>query len=233
MYLVAKRILDLILAGTATLILSPLLVPIAILLRFTGEGEVFYLQKRVGYKNKPFHIYKFATMLKNSPNMAGGEITLRNDPRLLPLGGFLRKTKINELPQLLNVLRGEMSLVGPRPLMQVSFDMYTLDVQTIVYESKPGLTGIGSLVFRDEERLVSEATQAGDDPRRFYREVIYPYKGKLELWYYRNRGFRTDLKIIALTAWQIILPTSTIVRRMFKDLPSSDSSLGFGGSYAA
>src|SRR5690606_18591410 len=99
-----------------------------------------------------FNILKFATMLKNSPHMPGGEITLRNDPRLLPLGGFLRKTKINELPQLLNVLRGEMSLVGPRPLMEVSFEMYPAEFQEVVYESMPGLTGIGSLVFRDEER---------------------------------------------------------------------------------
>ena len=225
MYQIAKRALDIAVAGTITLLLLPLLAPIALALRFTGEGEIFLQAAALGVQEPAHPIYKFATMLKDSPNMPGGEITLQNDPRLLPLGGFLRKTKINEFPQLLNILKGDMGLVGPRPLMPVSFEMYSPEVQAIVYESRPGLTGIGSLVFRDEERIVTEAKAAGDDPRRFYREAIYPYKGALESWYYRNRGFWTDTRIIALTAWQTASPKSQVVRQVFTDLPVPDEAL--------
>ena len=115
----------------------------------TGEGYVFYFQERVGYKNKLFDIYKFATMLKDSVNMKGGLITTKKDPRITSMGGFLRKSKINELPQLLNIFFGDMSVVGPRPVMQKSFDAYPEDVKQVIYDAKPGLTGIGSLVFRD------------------------------------------------------------------------------------
>ena len=148
MYPSLKRLFDLLFAGLAIIILSPLLIPVVIGLRLTGEGYVFYLQERVGYRNRLFNIYKFATMLKDSPNMAGGIITTKRDPRITPMGGFLRKTKINELPQLLNVLRGEMSFVGPRPVMQLSFDQYPPDVQEVIYQVTPGITGIGSLIFR-------------------------------------------------------------------------------------
>lgn len=223
MYRFLKRTIDLVSSLSCTLLLLPLLLPLGVILSFSGEGEVFYLQKRMGYKRRTFNIYKFATMLKDSPNMPGGSITVRNDPRLLPLGGFLRKSKINELPQLLNIIRGDMSLVGPRPLMPVSFEMYPADVQRIVYESVPGLTGIGSLVFRDEERLVTETDM---EPRQFYREYVYPYKGQLEAWYYRHRSFWVDLKIIFLTAWQVLFSESQLVWRIFPDLPRPPSGLG-------
>jgi len=222
MYLAIKRAIDVVLSAMALLILAPLLVPIGIALRFSGEGEVFYGQKRVGYKTLPFNILKFATMLKDSPNMAGGEITLRDDPRLTPLGPFLRRTKINELPQILNVLKGEMTIVGPRPLMQVSFDLYTPQVQKIVYESKPGMTGIASLVFRDEESLVWDS---GVDPKVFYRETIYPYKGQLESWYYENRSLVTDLKIFVLTLWSVVFPRSNAVHTWFQGLPARPTEL--------
>lgn len=225
MYLPIKRTTDLLLASIAALALSPILLGIMLVLRLTGEHEVFYRQRRLGYRNQPFDILKFATMLKDSPNMKGGEITLRNDPRVLPFGRFLRMTKLNELPQLFNILRGEMAIVGPRPLMEISFQMYTPEVQQVVYQSVPGLTGIASLIFRDEEKLVSNS---GVEPRKFYQETIYPYKGQVELWYRRNRGLVTDIKIVVLTAWQLFVPHSMLVWDWFPDLPQPPEELGFG-----
>jgi lipopolysaccharide/colanic/teichoic acid biosynthesis glycosyltransferase len=154
-------------------------------------------------------------MQKDSPNVGTGEITLRNDPRVTKFGKFLRKSKINELPQIFNVFKGDMSIVGPSPLMQVSFDLYDEEVKRNIYKSKPGMTGLGSLIFRDEEKLLSEAT----DPKAMYR-AIYPYKGQLELWYLKNASIWTDIKIIFLTAWSIIFPANNLAGKFFKNLPS-------------
>lgn len=214
MYQFIKRILDILIAGFAFVILSPILIPVMIILKFTGEHEIFYFQKRVGYKNKPFDIWKFATMLKNSPSIGTGEITLRNDPRVMPFGSFLRKTKINELPQIFNVLKGDMSIVGPRPLMEVSFTQYDENIRKNIYNSKPGITGIGSLIFRDEEKIISEAA----DPKLMYSK-IFPFKGELEMWYQKNASVLTDVKIIFLTAWSIIFPENKLAGKFFKDLP--------------
>jgi lipopolysaccharide/colanic/teichoic acid biosynthesis glycosyltransferase len=219
MYTTIKRIFDILSSGIALVILSPLLVPIAIALKLSGEGYIWYFQERVGHKNKLFNIYKFATMLKDSPNMSGGLITTKKDPRLTPLGGFLRSTKINELPQLLNILFGHMSVVGPRPVMQKSFAAYPDDVQKVIYNVPPGLTGIGSIIFRDEETLITNVRDAGGDTWAFYKNDIYPFKGKVEQWYQANQSFLTDLKIIILTAWVIIFPKSELVYQWFPDLP--------------
>ncbi len=216
MYPFFKRFFDILLSLVVLIVLSPVLLPIIILLRFTGEGYVFYKQKRIGFKNQYFDILKFATMLKNSPNMGTGSITLRNDPRLLPMGKFLRKTKINELPQIFNVLLGDMSIVGPRPLVDRTFNAYPEDIRFKVYDSKPGITGIGSIVFRDEENLISNAKIP---PHEFYEQYIAPYKGELEMWYNRHKGFWVDLMIIFLTAWVILFPSSKLMYRVFKDLP--------------
>ena len=185
-----------------------------IILLFTGEHEVFYLQRRVGFKNRFFDIWKFATMVKNSPNIGTGEITLRNDPRVTAFGKYLRLTKINELPQIINVFKADMSIVGPRPLMEVSFKLYSPEIQRMIYNFKPGMTGIGSIVFRDEERLLSEAK----DPRAMYAS-IYPYKASLEVWYQQHASTYTDLMIIFLTAWSIFFPANKLVNKVFKDLP--------------
>lgn len=219
MYKLFKRLADIVSSGIALLILSPLLIPIVIGLKLTGEGYIFYFQERVGLLNKHFSIYKFATMLKDSPNMSGGLITTKKDPRITPMGGFLRKSKINELPQLLNILFGHMSVVGPRPVMQKSFDQYPADVQKVIYNVKPGLTGIGSIVFRDEEEIITKVRDEGGDTWDYYRNVIYPHKGKLEQWYQANQSFWTDLKIIFATAWVVIRPESDIVYRWFKGIP--------------
>jgi lipopolysaccharide/colanic/teichoic acid biosynthesis glycosyltransferase len=219
MYIFVKRFFDFIFALLALLILSPLLIPIIIGLKLTGEGYIWYFQERVGQNNKLFNIWKFATMLKNSPNMSGGYITTKKDPRLTPMGDFLRKSKINELPQLINILRGDMSIVGPRPVMAVSFAAYPKDVQKVIYNVTPGLTGIGSVIFRDEEELITKVKESGGDIWGFYKNSIYPFKGAVENWYQKHQSFFVDVKIIFLTAWAIIFPSSNLIYQVFKDLP--------------
>lgn len=222
MYPFIKRFFDILLSFILLVALSPFLIPICIALKLTGEGYIFYFQKRMGYKNKPFDIWKFATMLKDSPNIGSGVITLRNDPRVTPVGKFLRKTKINELPQIINVLLGDMSIVGPRPVESKAFYALPINIQDKIYNLKPGITGIGSIVFRNEEELISAASLP---PHDFYREHIAPYKGALELWYQAHASMATDLKIIFLTAWQIFSPNSELVFNIFKDLPPRPAEL--------
>ena len=216
-----QRFLDIVLSALALVILSPLLVPIAIALRLTGEGEVFFIQPRVGKGGRMFGLYKFATMLKNSPSMGTGTITLRDDPRILPIGRFLRKTKINELPQLLNVLKGDMSIVGPRPQTQRCFDAFPQRAQHAIVQVRPGLSGIGSIIFRAEETLM----HGHSDPAKFYDEVIAPYKGALEEWYVANQGLRTYALGIAITVWVILFPRSLITWSAFKTLPRPPAEL--------
>ena len=216
MYLFFKRLLDILLGFTALVLLLPLFIPVMIALKFTGEGEVFYRQNRVGYRNGTFKIWKFATMLKNSPNMGSGSLTLRCDPRVTPVGAWLRRTKINELPQLINLLTGDMTLIGPRPQMKIDFEAYPLSIQESIYNVRPGISGIGSIIFRDEERLLSVP---GRDPRKFYVEHIAPYKGEVELWYQRHMSWRTDLWLLLLTAWTILKADSDWHFRVFRDLP--------------
>lgn len=214
MYKLIKRFIDLIIATVTLILLSPVFILVIIILLFTGEHEVFYLQERIGYKNKPFKIWKFATMQKNSQNIGTGEITVRDDPRVTKFGKFLRRTKINELPQIINVYKGDMSIVGPRPLMEVSFNLYADRIKNKIYDCKPGITGIGSLIFRDEEKIISEAK----NPRLMYA-TIYPYKGELELWYRENASTLTDILIILLTAWSIFFPYNNLSNKCFKNLP--------------
>ena len=219
MYVFIKRFFDILASGIAILILSPLLVPVIIGLSLTGEGCVWYKQERLGYRNKPFLIWKFATMLKNSANMPGGYITVKKDPRLTPMGDFLRKSKINELPQLFNIFAGRMSIVGPRPVMKVSFEAYPDHVKKVIYNVKPGLTGVGSIIFRDEEELITGVRNKGGDIHDFYVNKIYPHKGSLELWYQKNKSLILDFQIILLTAWVVFVPTSKLYEKWFKDLP--------------
>ena len=212
------RIIDVLLSLLSLLVLLPLFIPIVVILLLTGEHKVFYLQTRVGYKNKDFKIIKFATMLSNSSNMGSGSLTLKNDPRVLPFGSFLRKTKINELPQILNIIIGDLSIVGPRPQMQVDFEKYSVEVQKNIYNVRPGLTGIGSIIFRDEESLISVASE-NENPHDFYKRVIAPYKGEVEMWYQENRNLILDFQLIFMTAWVIISPETRLYEKWFKDLP--------------
>jgi lipopolysaccharide/colanic/teichoic acid biosynthesis glycosyltransferase len=217
MYNFSKRLLDIIVSFLALIILTPVLLPVVIILRFSAEGHVFYFQDRIGRNRINFKIIKFATMLKDSPNLASGSITLSGDWRVTKPGKFLRKTKINELPQIINILKGDISLVGPRPLVTKTFSAYNEDVQSKIYNVKPGLTGIGSIIFRDEESIISAITD--EDPHEFYKRVIAPYKGELEMWYQSNCSFLLDLQLIFMTAWVILVPTSKLYEKWFKDLP--------------
>lgn len=216
MYKIIKRSGDILFSTLGILLFLPFFIPLAIALKLTGEGYIFYLQERRGYKNKKFRIWKFATMLKASPSLGTGSITLKNDWRLTPLGKYLRGSKVNEIPQLINIFLGEMSVVGPRPLMEVDFQKFSPEIQDQFYQCKPGLTGIASIVFRDEEQYFENT---GMDPHEYDRLYIAPYKGALERWYREHQGFRTDLLIILLTAAVIIFPENARVFRWFRDLP--------------
>jgi lipopolysaccharide/colanic/teichoic acid biosynthesis glycosyltransferase len=216
------RFLDIVFSATAILILFPLLLPVMLLLKLTGEHYVFYCQPRVGRGGKDFPVLKFATMLKDSPNMPGGVLTQKNDPRILPMGKFLRKTKINEIPQLLNIFLGQMSFVGPRPQARQHYDLYPTSVKTRIDTLRPGLTGLGSIVFRDEEALLDEID---GDRARFHDQIIVPYKGKLEVWYADHATIRNYLMLILLTFFAVINPQAKLYKRAFHSLPEIPEEL--------
>jgi lipopolysaccharide/colanic/teichoic acid biosynthesis glycosyltransferase len=223
-----QRLFDLLISGLSILILSPLLLPIILLLRITGEGEVFFSQERMGKDGSLFSLHKFATMLKDSPNIGSGTLTVQNDPRILPFGHFLRKTKINELPQLFNVFKGDMSIVGPRPQSSRNFSVFSEDVKKNIIRNTPGLTGLGSIFFSNEEAMLTSSV----DHDNFYDSVIMPYKGKLEVWYVNHRTIIVDLKIIYITALKIIFPNQSLnLSNFFNDIPKPPKELhDFDGS---
>jgi lipopolysaccharide/colanic/teichoic acid biosynthesis glycosyltransferase len=216
-------VFDIVLSGFALLVLAIPLLIVMLILRFTGEGEVWFLQERVGLRGRLFKVYKFATMRKDSEWTGSKDITLRNDPRVLPVGRFLRKGKINELPQVINIFIGDMSVVGWRPLMPKSFAYYPPHIQQQIVKLKPGLTGVGSIVFRDEEAITARARKP---PERVYIEDIAPYKGELELWYQRNQSLWLDVKIILLTALSVLSPKSRLYEKWLPGLPPRPASLG-------
>lgn len=217
-----QRFFDIIFSGLALIVFSPFLVPIVILLRFTGEGEVFYIQQRVGKGGKMFGLFKFVTMLKDSPSIGTGTVTVKGDPRVLPVGKVLRKTKINELPQLLNVFLGDMSIIGPRPQAERCFLAFPKKSQEAIIQVKPGLSGIGSIVFRDEEGILEDP---GIDRLKFYDEIIAPYKGQLEQWYLEHHNLYTYFMLIGLTVWVILFSNSKAYKKIFKDLPAPPTEL--------
>jgi lipopolysaccharide/colanic/teichoic acid biosynthesis glycosyltransferase len=144
-----------------------------------------------------------------------GSVTVNNDPRILPIGGFLRKTKINELPQLLIVLFGDMSLIGPRPLTVRNFQIYTENTQNVIVRVRPGLSGVGSIFFRDEEGILDGAKSS----LNFYYGVIAPYKGELEVWYVENANLKLYFKAILMTNYVIFNKQSTLPWIVFRWLP--------------
>lgn len=209
-----QRFIDIILSGLALLVVLPLFVMVICILKITGEGEVFFLQKRIGINRNPFMVYKFATMLKNSENIGAGTLTMRNDPRVLPFGSLLRKTKINELPQLYNILIGDMSIIGPRPLVPEGEDHYPLHISSKIRSISPGVTGIGSLILRDEESYYAHRSDARD----FYKDIIQPYKASLELWYIENKSVYLNIQILFFTIIAIVF-SSFDPLKYFKNIP--------------
>ena len=216
-----QRCFDIIFSAIALALLSPFLLPLMLLLRVTGEGEIFFPQDRVGRGGKDFKLYKFATMLKDSPKMGTGTVTVKNDPRVLPIGGFLRKTKINELPQFINIFKGDMSVIGPRPQTQRCFDAFPELAQNDISKVRPGLSGIGSVVFRSEEDMM----HANANPDRLYNDVIMLYKGKLESWYVRNNSVWNYLLLIFLTILVMLTGSTRLIFRCFTSLPRPPKNL--------
>ncbi len=216
------RFFDILFSALAIIILFPFMVPIMIGLLLTGEHDIFYGQTRVGRGGKEFKVLKFATMLRNSPNMAGGLYTEANDPRILPMGRFLRKTKINELPQLINILKGDMSVIGYRPLVMKEYKEYSPEVKEVLAQSRPGLSGIGSIVFRNEEEII-QTFETHEEKDRFYYDFILPYKGQLEAWYVEQKGIVMYWRLIFMTIGAVL--TGRVNWRKLKDIPEVPDEL--------
>ena len=207
-----QRLFDILFTSVALIVLSPVLILVVTLLAVTGEREIFYRQIRIGRHMNPFSLLKFATMRKDSEKIGAKNITVENDPRVLPLGRLLRKTKINELPQLFNVLKGDMSLIGPRPLVPSQFDMYSIRHQERISSVKPGLSGVGSIIFRDEEKYFDSDV----DIEEVYRNVILPKKGKYESWYVDNAGGLTYFCLIVLTILVVVFPSLAVEKHFVR-----------------
>lgn len=193
-----KRLFDILVSGMGLIILLPFFLIISLLIIIDSKGGAFFLQTRVGKNGSPFKLFKFRTMSMNAD--ASGLITIGGrDPRVTKIGYFLRKYKIDELPQLLNVFFGSMSLVGPRPEVAKYVDMYT-EEQKKVLSVKPGITDYASLEYFSENELLARSS----DPDKTYIEKILPAKLNLNLRYIAEAGFRTDLMVILKTIQKII-----------------------------
>lgn len=222
-----ERFFDILFSGLALVFLSPVLIPIILILKFSGEGEVFFLQERIGKEGKLFKLYKFATMLKDSPNLGTGTVTMKDDPRVLPVGKFLRKTKINELPQLINIFFGDMSVIGPRPLTEQTFKAYSNSTQKIIKQVRPGLSGIGSIIFRAEEDIMDGSNASVD----FYDNIIAPYKGALEEWFVENKSLYVYFIAIFITVWAVLFSRTNIAWVVFENLPEPPNELKLALNY--
>jgi lipopolysaccharide/colanic/teichoic acid biosynthesis glycosyltransferase len=193
-----KRSFDFLVALAALLLLSPILVVVALIIQIGSRGPVFYRGVRIGMRGMPFRIYKFRTMVINAEKL-GGSATAEGDPRITPIGKFLRRHKVDELPQFLNVLAGDMSLVGPRPEVQKYVDMYSEEERAIL-EIRPGITDWAS-IWNSNEAAVLEGSK---DPEKTYEELIRPTKLALQLFYARNHSFSADLKILVHTFCKLL-----------------------------
>lgn len=193
-----KRLFDIVASGLGLIVLSPLFLILAIWIKSDSKGPVFYRQVRVGYKNKDFRIFKFRSMRVGADK--GSLVTIGgHDPRITRSGYFIRKFKFDELPQLINVFVGDMSLVGPRPEVRHYVDYWTPE-QMHVLDVRPGITDPASIKFRNENELMEKA----EDPEKYYIEVIMQEKIKLYLEYVEKHNFFYDLGLIFKTFWVII-----------------------------
>lgn len=190
----AKRLFDLLLSGLGLLVLSPLLLAVAAWIKLDSPGPVMFRQERVGRFGRTFRIHKFRTMRVDAPSL-GPQITVGADPRVTRSGRFLRASKLDELPQLWDVLRGAMSLVGPRPEVPRYVAMYPAALRELVLSVRPGITDPASLSFRDESELLARAA----DPEREYVDVVMPMKLRLAADYVRNASLAGDVRLILAT----------------------------------
>lgn len=196
---------DILVATTGLLLLLPMMIVIAISIKLTSPGPLIYQAERIGRHGKPFKLLKWRSMIVHADQI-GPSITIANDQRITPIGKILRSTKLDELPQLINVLKGDMSIVGPRPESPVYVSRYTAE-QRKVLSVRPGITSPASIRFRHEERLLN-----GADWEAHYIEHIMPQKLALDLDYARRATLWRDIQIILYTLWVIILPYATRIK---------------------
>lgn len=215
------RLLDICFALAGLVAATPIFLVLIPLLYYTGEGAVFYRQTRIGRRGRPFGLLKFATMVKNAASISSGELTLPNDARVLPVGRVLRKTKLNELPQLINVLTGDISVIGPRPQTERYFNAFNPEQRAYISAVRPGLSGIGSVIFRDEEAIFARVP----DPIAFDFEVIMPYKGEIECWFVAHRSVSLYFQLIAATVVVLLAPNGHFHRRLLMRLPKPTAAL--------
>ncbi len=192
-----KRVFDAIAAAFGLFFLFPVFIIIAVLIKLEDGGSVFFRQERVGQNWKIFKIYKFRTMIENAEEL-GAQVTKGDDPRITRIGHFLRKYKLDELPQLINVLKGEMSLVGPRPEVPKYAYLFKNEYDEIL-RVKPGITDFASIEYRDENELL----RGVDDPEKIYIRKVLPEKIKYYKKYLEKMSFFTDLKLIIKTLWRV------------------------------
>jgi lipopolysaccharide/colanic/teichoic acid biosynthesis glycosyltransferase len=198
-----KRFCDLLCSLFGILVFTPLMLAVALIIKLTSQGPVLYSQARVGLNEKIFRVCKFRTMVDRAESM-GTSVTTGIDPRITPIGRFLRKTKLDELPQLFNVLKGDMSFVGPRPYVPEIIAKYTPEMRQI-FAVRPGITSVATLHFRHEETILSGVS----DPDRFYDEVVVPLKVELAMEHVRRHSFWFDLLILLQTVW-VLTPMGKI-----------------------
>jgi len=198
----AKRLFDVVFSLAGLVALAPVLVAAAALVRLTSPGPALFRQERIGRGFRPFTIYKFRTMVVNAPRL-GAAITCGEDPRITRVGRLLRKTKIDELPQLYNVLRGDMSFVGPRPEVSRYVDMFPEEYREIL-AVRPGITDLASIIYRDEAAILGRAA----DPQAEYVERILPHKIRLAKEYRRRSSVLFDIGLILQTLLAVVRPTT-------------------------
>ena len=192
-----KRLFDFTFAILGLTILSPVLIILSLLIIITSPGTVLYSQKRVGKQGGLFTLYKFRTMVHNADTMSGGSITVENDDRITAIGKLLRRWKLDELPTLWNVLKGDMSFVGPRPDVPGYADKLKGESRRVL-EMRPGITGPATLKYANEEKLLAEV----DNPKKYNDEVVFPDKVQINLEYVDNWSFWMDIKIIFKTVFR-------------------------------
>ena len=218
MYPFFKRFFDIVFALMGIVITGPFLLLSIFIIFISGETKPLFIQLRVGKDRQLFRFYKLRTM-KRTQSKNSGPITFHGDDRITKVGMFLRWSKMDEFPQFFNVLNGDLSFVGPRPLMPETFYAYDKSTQKRIAKVKPGITGVGSVVFRNEALLLK---QAGENKQKdFYLNKILPYKGELEEWYVKHQSFGVDLKLLFFSAAVIAYSRMTGLHNYFKNLPKA------------